>query len=178
MDEYVTLIISCQLKSDVPEPTLAVLRYLADKRNPKNLEDVPDHPFFKTENWEQALVSNGGLLWNARSSLEFVEEKKACFLNVRTSLKDGRKQIVHFLEWLAPYCKNGATFGTPPSLKSFFANVESDEAFEQLADNLDDGFIGYLKPENAAFPTLIYLEAGKVFFGKIKAMERKPAQDF
>lgn len=51
-------VLACNLKDDVPEEVLYLLRFLCGgpQRPPRPTdEDLPAHPFFRTERWEEVL---------------------------------------------------------------------------------------------------------------------------
>jgi hypothetical protein len=178
MSEHTAFILACRLLRDTPQDVIKVLKFMTGKPEEGAFETPPDHPFFKTAIWEVSLQSAGGMLWDARSLLAYEEVTQDYYLYIRTSLKNNANQIQKFLAWLVPYCANGANMGKTPSLKNFFGNLDSPEVFMQTVSALDEGFAGYLKPEHAQFPILIYFETGKVFLAEITAVNKKPLQGF
>jgi hypothetical protein len=179
--EHVSFIMACQLKKDTPENVLNSLKLMTE--NPDSLteesyDDLPDHPFFDTEVCNLILRSAGGTLWDSHSFLQYDEGFKTNRLYIRTSVKQGLEQISLFLQWLAPYCVNGAKLGSLPPLHPILTANPSPEVIEEFLGILDEGFVGYMKPEYAHHPTLIYFEAGKVTFLEITAAKQQSVEQY
>jgi hypothetical protein len=132
------LVLACNLKGDVPEEVLNLLRFLCGgpERPPRPAdEDLPAHPFFRTRRWEQVLSNGSWYDRGAAPSRLIIQEWKNVTgmkgpksLVVRCDLKNYDFEIQYFLQWFAPYSQT-------------------------------IGFVGYYRHEEALHPTLIYFFA-------------------
>jgi hypothetical protein len=139
------LVLACNLKHDVPEEVLHLLRFLCEgERAVPRPSDLPAHPFFRTERWQSVLnagsyhLPSGGpsarLIIKEWKNVTGAQPPKS--LIVRCDLKNYDFEIQYFLQWFAPYSRTS-------------------------------GFVGYYRHEEALHPTLIY------FFpdGKVALLE-------
>jgi hypothetical protein len=127
-------VLACNLKDDVPEEVMYLLRFLCEgEAAVPEPPDLPAHPFFQRECWKRVLCAGSYYLpWDAGGSRLVIQEYKnitvtnpSKSLVVRCDFKNYDFEIENFLQWFAPYSKTA-------------------------------GFVGYFRYEEALHPTLIY----------------------
>ena len=108
MGMYTELHYNVELKKDVPEEILAVLKSMLnwDIKEPS----LPDHGFFSCERW-RALFSCDSYYFHAdtHSTLRFDNISHCYYLCIRANLKNYDGEIEAFLKWVEPYvyaCKD------------------------------------------------------------------------
>ncbi|HLW00888.1 MAG TPA: hypothetical protein VKT82_19670 [Ktedonobacterales bacterium] len=134
MGMYTELVLACEIKRDVPEEVLSLLRFLCGglERPPRPAdEDLPAHPLFHTSRWESVLNAGSFYFPGAPYSRLITSEATGqARLTVRSNLKNYGSEIEYFVQWLAPY-------------------------------STSEGFVGYYRYEEAARPTLIFFHNGR-----------------
>ena len=133
MGMYTELVLACELKRDVPQEVLDVLRFMCvwqgGSRQPP--EHLPDHPLFRMSHWEYVLRSGSFYFpGETNSTLRVFEPTNTWYLTARSNLKNYGSEIEYFLQWLAPYSET-------------------------------EGFVGYYRYEESPHPSLIYFAEGK-----------------
>lgn len=113
MGAYEELVLSCNLKEDVPEQVLDVLRYICDPTEERRLAVVaPTHNFFRYSNWDQmGQVATAYLPGTNIGALELEEFSNTYEFSMRTIVKGGSSTIGSFVHWLAPYSQTEGFVG-------------------------------------------------------------------
>lgn len=102
MGMYTELYLCCNIKKDLPREALEVLRYLFDRGPEPKL--LPSHPYFVTERWSH-IGNSSSYFFVPRFVQDFKQnsiEDGYCLIT-RCDLKNYKREIEHFLEWLHPY---------------------------------------------------------------------------
>jgi len=149
MGMYTELAINVDLRADIPDDVLALLRAMMDpNRGEVGATTVPervrDHPLFKTERWWWMLNSGGSTYFDGGTFRELTEpddfDKQRHFM-VWTNIKNYDGEWEHFLDFLAPF-------------------IASDE------------HIGHCRYEESIVPTNLYMtKARKVYWATGKETE-------
>ena len=99
MGMYTEFLLKCNLKKNLPEDVVAVIKYLFAKGEMP--EVLPDHRFFKYDNWY--AVGRGTSRHTPVRCLEYTYRKQITGIFSRSEIKDYYSQIQEFLDWLSPY---------------------------------------------------------------------------
>jgi hypothetical protein len=135
MGMYTELVMACRLKDDVPEDVIKILQYMCGEKV-DDLKIPTDHEFFSYELWPMLNADSYYFVGQTHSMIRKVHELIGWRLTVRTNIKNYHDEIEKFLDWLNPYMK-------------YYDPIE---------------FLGYIRYEEDVFPTLIYLDNGKLHF--------------
>jgi len=104
MGMYTELYLSCELKKDLPEEVVSILKYLFTEEGVEP-PALPDHTFFKCNRWE--MIGNCSSYYFvpfAMSKLYQDEhDDKQYYLITRSDLKNYDGEIGHFINWIMPY---------------------------------------------------------------------------
>jgi len=103
MGMYTELHFNAELKADVPESVVDVLKYMV-----RDLADtpatLPDHEFFATRRWRIMCVDDSGYFpADTYSTIRFSDIADAWFLCIRSNSKNYDNEIGLFLDWIMPY---------------------------------------------------------------------------
>lgn len=101
MSCYITFIMGCELKKNIPQRVVDTLEYMTNPDKDAN-NKYPDHPVFETDDWEYML---------GKSELTYNETSQTYHLKINNSIKDDIEQIEKFLHWIAPYSKSKGVVG-------------------------------------------------------------------
>lgn len=153
MGQHTAFIMKCELKADTPQQVIDTLKFMTSPNDEEELDNLPDHPLFETEEWEYMLWTGGGILWNPKSSLNYNNNNKTYSLNIRCSVKDeGGHQVRLFLHWITPFSSTEGFLGffhpeyEPIQSRILFENgrayivepIENSLGFEDLVPAEDD----------------------------------------
>jgi hypothetical protein len=129
MGMYTELHFNAELRPDVPEEVLNVLRVMLgmeDRHVP-----LPRHPLFETGRWGVMLGMDSYYFdADTHSTLRYDEVAEAHFLCIRCNVKNYEGEIEKFVDWITPY----------------LAKHEGE-------------FLGFSRYEETEEPTLIYMPA-------------------
>ncbi len=102
MGMYTEFHFNSELREDVPEDVLVVLRFMLGRSGyPKEL---PSHELFSSSRWSHMLRSDSPYFdADACSTLRFDHLTNSYYLCVRCSLKDYDNEISSFVDWITPY---------------------------------------------------------------------------
>ncbi len=130
MGMYTEFVFAAELKPDVSEQVLGILRYLTNHEavSLRQRPHTPLHLFFKCRLWEIVLIGNSHCFpGDACSTLKFDDEMEKWTITIRSNIKNYDGEIEAFLDWITPHL----------------------HAYE-------DKFQGYFHYEDVDVPTLIY----------------------
>ena len=142
MGMYTELVLACELKKDVPEEVLNLLRFMCGgvQRPPRPAdEDLPAHPLFQTTRWE-GVLNAGSFYFPGKPYSNLRVPYHNAYLTVRSNLKNYGSEIQYLLHWLAPYSESG-------------------------------GFVGYYRYEETPCPTLIFFAEGKAHIQSVRVQD-------
>lgn len=127
MGMYTEFHFNSELKEDVPESVLAVLRYMLPSDNEQPEPPLPDHPFFKCERWRMLLTMDSYYFDADTHSTLRLDHDESYYLCVRSNLKNYDNEINRFVDWITPYL-----------------------------DKFGGEFLGFKRYEEIEVPTLLY----------------------
>ena len=127
MGMYTEIHYNAELKKDVPDEVIAVLKYMmdSDRLVPPPL---PDHPLFETDRWVIMFQCDSYYFSaDTHSTLRFDDISKSYFLCIRSNLKNYDNEIEKFIDWISPYL-----------------------------DEWREDYLGHYRYEESTIPTLIF----------------------
>lgn len=126
MGMYTQLHYGAQLKKDVPDEVVELLRYMVGERDETPL--LPDHPLFRTDRWRYMLRCDSYYFdYKTTHLLRHDDIAGQFYFNVTTNLKNYDDEIAKFVNWIAPYI-----------------------------DKMPGDFLGYYRYEEDETPTLLH----------------------
>ena len=126
MGMYTELDFNSELKKDVPEEVLNVLRVMLGELD-LNIP-LPTHPLFLCSRWTFMLTCNSYYFdSNTSSTLRWDDISDAYFIHIRSNLKNYEYEIEKFVDWITPYL-----------------------------NRFDGDFLGFTRYEETEIPTLIF----------------------
>lgn len=143
MGMYTELNLRCELKEDVPEDVMKVLRFLYD-RSTDEPANLPDHPFFTDHSWDRIGIGGSYSFPETRSCILYDQFTQATYISSVSNLKNYNFEIQKFLHWVQPYIDAyaGDCIGwvwrkeySSPSLLHYPIFNEIDVPKEVLADD-------------------------------------------
>lgn len=93
--------LNVQLKKDIPHDIVNILLYMLKNDECYGMTPepkLPDHPFFKTSNWE--FIFYHDFISEEQS---FLTLENVCFLHVYGNFKNYDNEIHLFIDWISPY---------------------------------------------------------------------------
>ena len=108
MGMYTEFVFGAELKKDVPEEVINILKslFLQVELN----VTLPDHNFFKCGRW--SLISSMCSYYfgypRPLSNLYFDDISKTYRLAIRSSIKNYNNEIENFINWINPYIESGS----------------------------------------------------------------------
>lgn len=105
MGMYTELNLGVRFRKDTPQNIIDILKYmLSEFPMEYNKPQLPDHPLFKTDRWTFMLNSESYYFdGHTDSSIQYDDICDSYFLNVRCNLKNYKREIEHFLNFIQPY---------------------------------------------------------------------------
>ncbi len=126
MGMYTELHYNTELKRDVPENVLDLLRFMLGKI--EQSPETPEHALFDTDRWTHMLRHDSYYFdADTHSTLRYDQIAEGYFLCIRCNLKNYDQEIEKFIEWIRPYIAG-----------------------------LDGDFLGFMRYEETEDPVLIY----------------------
>ena len=121
MGMYTELHYNAELKSNVPEDVIEILRYMIG--NTETKPKTPKHDLFGDTRWSSMLQSDSYYFdADTFSTLRYDNISVSYFLCIRCNLKNYQNEISLFTDWIRPYIrKNKGDF------LGFFRYEESEE---------------------------------------------------
>ncbi|MGL5151574.1 MAG: hypothetical protein ACRC7N_13505 [Clostridium sp.] len=102
MGMYTELVLSCELKKDVPNEVIKVLEFLT-RENELEVE-LPNHKFFECDRWKWLFTMDSYYFSGVTHCIfRFDDISKTYFLTTRSNLKNYGSEIQKFLNWIYPY---------------------------------------------------------------------------
>ena len=148
MSPWNELVLACNLKQDVPQQILDLLKYIIEP--PYNFETqtfepipTPEHAFFHYEDWQTILLDDTYYFPGERFASFVLDKQNFYKFTTRTMVRRGDEIIPLFLQWLAPYM-------------------------------VTEGFVGYTRCDEDEQIDLIYFENGDVFYNSVRLWENPP----
>ena len=110
MGMYTALSLGIELKRDVPQHVIDVLRYMVgDFDDGYTLTSHPDHPFFDCARWHFLLRCDSYYFdWQTHWSFEKDHINEQYYLSGVSNLKNYNNEIVQFMSWIRPYIDDSA----------------------------------------------------------------------
>lgn len=131
MGMYTELHFNSELRGNVPDGIVAVLKYMLG--DIKEEPSLPDHELFATKRWRVMLRMDSYYFdADTHSTLRYDDISNNYYLCVRSNLKNYDQEIEKFVDWIIPYL-----------------------------DKYDGDFLGFRRYEETEDPTLIYMKATK-----------------
>lgn len=110
-----------------------IIKYMLKETD--KIPSLPEHDLFKTDRWEFMLKSCSYYFTGTNNSkLIYDEQLKRFILHCDCDLKNYDNEIELFLEWISSFIEN----------KGY------------------KNFLGYIRYEECTYPTLIFIEDGKI----------------
>lgn len=110
MGTYTEFHFNAELKSNVPQQVIDVLKYMLDNSLPK--PELPDHPLFETARWNFMLLSDSYYFdADTHSTLRYDEISSAYYVCIRCNLKNYADEIEKFCDWIDPYLETEGFLG-------------------------------------------------------------------
>lgn len=132
MGMYTEIIFGAELKKEAPESIINTIQYLVDGKDVSELENAPDHDFFRSERtW---LIRSGGSYYfpgTVEPKFWHDDISQSWFLHFRTNIKNYDSEIEKFIDWIKPYIGDGV------GGRRFFAIVTYEEQDEPTIYYLD-----------------------------------------
>jgi len=127
MGMYTEFHYNTELKKDIPEHILDILRFMTGDKEGDPTE-LPDHPFFRTKRWRW-LLTQDSYYFSADTHSTLRKDLIACkyVLCIRCNVKNYDDEIEHFINWMYPYI-----------------------------DKYDGDFLGFFRYEENEVPVLIH----------------------
>lgn len=102
MGMYTELHYNTELKADVPEGVINILRYMLGEVEDK--PETPDHELFGTTRWEFMLRCDSYYFdADTHSTIRFDDISNSHYLCIRCNLKNYSDEISLFCNWIRPY---------------------------------------------------------------------------
>lgn len=109
MGMYTELNIGVNLRSDMPENIVNVLKYML---NDIDKVEPPDHPLFRTKRWHMMLVCDSYYFDGRTDSSMMIDRINHEYrLNVRCNFKNYDDEIKLFLDFIQPYLETDGFLG-------------------------------------------------------------------
>jgi len=134
MGYYTEFVFACELKDNVPEDVVQILKFIILDESTGESVPLPDHELFATDRWHCiGLCSSYYFAFTEPcSNLVYDEISKSWKVVIRSSLKNYCNEIEKFVDWLKPYIERGS--------------------------GRNRNFLGYWMNEDGEEPTLIWLD--------------------
>jgi hypothetical protein len=115
MAAWEELVLACDLKPDVPEQVINILKYLIgeDSAAPSEPIPVPEHQFFSSDDhwWMFLLQHTYYFPGEPLSKFALDKNSKQYKFTTRSMIKAGQFQVMNFVHWLAPYSETKGFVG-------------------------------------------------------------------
>ena len=98
MGMYTEILIKADIKIDIPTKVHEILTFLFTETDVDKPKDLPDHPFFKYDEW--TLIGRCSSYYHIPTCLNFYEKE---YLFSRSDLKNYGNEIDLFFDWIDPY---------------------------------------------------------------------------
>lgn len=126
MGMYTELHYNAELKRDIPDGVLTILRFMLG--GTKQEPETPDHELFGCTRWRGMLRSDSYYFdADTSSTLRYNDISQSYYLCIRCNLKNYSNEIENFVDWIRPYI-----------------------------NKQDGDFLGFSRYEESETPTLIY----------------------
>jgi hypothetical protein len=102
MGMYTELVLKCEIKETAPEEVKEVLRYMFDNDGDYELDETPEHPFFKTPRWN-SIGSCSSFYHHPKAVSNIYENDGMMYIFNRSDLKNYDNEISLFVDWVTPY---------------------------------------------------------------------------
>lgn len=122
---YTELHYNTELKRDVPDSVINILRYMLGETEDK--PETPNHDLFSCNRWRMMLKSDSYYFdADTHSTLRYDEISGSYYLCIRCNLNNYDNEIEKFCNWIRPYLEKqkGDFLG--------FSRYEEDEAPELI----------------------------------------------
>lgn len=108
MGMYTALHYNVELKRDVPDEVVALLRYMTGEEGVPEPEALPDHPLFGNTRWRHMLQCDSYYFrMETHSAVRYDRIARSWFLHVQSNLKNYSGEIEDFVDWMDPYVQAG-----------------------------------------------------------------------
>lgn len=105
MGMYTEIFMRAELKEDVPEAVLNILRYLLNGDG-ESLGAIPSHPFFQCDRWLHIGTSDSAYFpFEPNSALRRSTWHPGFEISVHANLKNYDQEIDKFFDWIDPYVR-------------------------------------------------------------------------
>lgn len=129
MGMYTELVMAFELKEDVSEEIVNILKYMVGDL--KERPPLPNDELFSTARWETMLLSDSYYFdGDTRSTIRYDDISKTYYVTIRCNLKNYDNEIDKFINWI----------------DSHVDKIDGDEELK-----------GYYRYEEDYDPTLIYI---------------------
>jgi hypothetical protein len=98
MGTYTELLLKCRIVDGIPEDVNSILEFLFGSRRVTIPNPLPDHPFFRLQNWD--AIGRSASYYHVPCTSNYY---KAPYLFSRSDLKNYQNEIQAFLDWIMPY---------------------------------------------------------------------------
>ncbi len=104
MGMYTELHYNAELKSNVPEDVIEILRYMIG--NTENKPKTPKHDLFGDTRWH-CMLQGDSYYFDADtcSTLRYDSISNSYFLCIRCNMKNYNDEISLFIDWIRPYIR-------------------------------------------------------------------------
>ena len=103
MGMYTELHYNTELKTDVPESVISVLRYMLGQTEEE--PETPVHELFSDASRLESMLQSDSYYFDAdtHSTLRYDDISKSYYLCIRCNLKNYHDEISLFCDWIRPY---------------------------------------------------------------------------